>query len=242
MVLWLLKQPIVYDDIIDKNAKIDRDAIRNTIKEKGGIHEDDIEMTTNIAVENLRNEYIKNNPKTSQEAYNQAIKAGEFTYIQNQIFGTLLNSHLAGMFTKGPSIARNILSKPSHKLIGNAILEGAMEFGEEAGSNSYSEHLGENIGKKNYNYNLSEFLKNDAFTQENIEGGIIGMIMGSGQSSITSAASYKQDKEDYKNQQEILKEYKKYKNDPNLKISDSKNKINCSSVLHFGSLRFSNGV
>ena len=200
----------VFENKIDKLIGLDRKEVTETHQALGyeGI---ELENAVNEYLSIERQKGIKANPEEARLAYDAALTAGKIAYMQNNVFGTVLNLHLAGLLTKTKSFANLAKANPIKNLVGTGVKEAFPESVEEGITNPYSEKLGAELGEGNKFYNLEEYFKKDFFSKETFEGMFLGALMGGSQSTVIGATGLPSDMKSYKEQQEILKEYNRFK-------------------------------
>lgn len=200
----------VFENKIDKLIGLDRKEVTETHQALGyeGV---ELENAVNEYLSIERQKGIKANPEEARLAYDAALTAGKIAYMQNNVFGTVLNLHLAGLLTKTKSFANLAKANPIKNLVGTGVKEAFQESVEEGITNPYSEKLGAELGEGNKFYNLEEYFKKDFFSKETFEGMFLGALMGGSQSTVIGATGLTSDMKSYKEQQEILKEYNRFK-------------------------------
>jgi len=187
-------------NFLEDKAGIDRDKLYKEYASQGYRGEElqhRVEKEVNIAINNM----IHDNPDIEAQSYGIAMAARRNAVTANNI-NTLTNLNYAAYFTKGASLARNLL-KPKWTA-GNILKqtaylakETAEEFMEEGVWNQYAQLSAEALAKRK-SLSLSDYLKEGLWESENLEQGVLGALMGLGQSGLMESVETFNNARNYK--------------------------------------------
>jgi len=207
-------QKQVLDEQIDKYAKINIQDIAKDLSESGNFSSDaSLFLQAQMKAETIRKEWADKNPELFNEILLQSQLAQEQARGINNI-NFINNITSAGLFVKGKSFSRNLLSNPFSKanLIKGAwtisremVQEGLIEEGL---INGFAEKAGKQTGNMKF-YDVSDFFKNDVGSSEFVENVFAGAILGGLQTAGTKGVNVISEYKQFKEQKKIVDELSK---------------------------------
>lgn len=186
----------VYNNIVDKYANINMNELADELRSKNPEKsEDEIQLMVGQKQHELRNEFEENpdNSKLIKEAAIAGSQAESFATSTNNSLAFLLNLTSANLFVKKPSFSSHLVTNPFSRkglvaglgrLAGETVQEGI----EEGFVNQISQKGGESYGKTS-KFSFDDYLENDLFSTESLEQGILGALMGMGQTGMTMSSN-----------------------------------------------------
>lgn len=208
-------QKLVLDEQIDKYAGIDLQEIAKDLAQNGGGYTSDagLFLEAQMKAETIRKQWANDNPELFNEILVQSQLAKEQARGINNI-NFINNITSAGLFVKGKSFARNILTNPLSKkglakgawtLSREMVQEGLIEEGL---INGFAQKAGEETGRMKF-YDASDFMKNDVGSSEFAENVFAGAILGGLQTAGTNVVNLKSEYNQFKEQKKIVNELSK---------------------------------
>lgn len=204
-------QKDVLQQQIDKHAGIDVNAIAQDLVSKSGDRSSAyVFMEAQNIADQQRQQWANDNPGMFNEILLQSQLAQQTARELNNI-NVINNLTSAGLFLKGNSFARNLLTNPFSKA---SIAKGAWTVGremfqegviEEGLINMFAEKAGKSVGNLKY-YDTSEFFKNDVGTAEFAENVFLGAILGGLQTAGTHAVNANTMYNQFREQKKIINE------------------------------------
>lgn len=203
----------VYNNVIDKAAGINMKEIRDELKSKNPNRSDDeINLMVNQKQHELRNQFEEdpNNSKLVKEAAIAGSQAESFATSTNNTLAFLLNLTSANLFVKKPSFSRTVVTNPFSTKglvagLGRLAGEGLQEGIEEGFVNQISQKGGESYGNTG-KFKFDDYLENDLFSAESLEQGILGALMGIGQTGMTKSSHVPGNLQRYNEQKKQIRE------------------------------------
>ena len=201
----------VLNSQIDKYAGIDVNTIAHDLAAKGGYKSDAyLFVDAQAKADQLRQDWATKHPELFNEILLQSQIAQETARALNNI-NFINNLTSAGLFVKGKSFARNILSNPFSI---KSLIKGAWTIGremfqegfiEEGVINSFAQKAGEQAGALKF-YDTSDFFKNDVGSSDFAENVFAGALLGGLQTGLTHAVESKHAYQQFREQKRVINE------------------------------------
>lgn len=207
-------QQKVLEELIDKYAKINIQEIAQLLQEQGEFSGDStLFLEAKNQAEDLRKQWVEENPELFNEVLLQSQLAKEQARGINNI-NFINNLTSAGLFIKGKSFSRNILTNP---MSSKGLRKGAWTISREMGQeglieegiiNGFAQKAGEETGKMKF-YNVSDFFINDVGSSEFAENVFAGAILGGLQTAGTKGVDLRSEYKTFREQKKIVDELSK---------------------------------
>ena len=204
-------QKTVLDEQIDKYAKINLQEIASDLSNNGNFTSDaSLFLEAQMKAETLRKEWSEKNPELFNEILLQSQLAKEQARGINNI-NFINNLTSAGLFVKGKSFARNLLTNP---VSGASLKKGAWTLSremvqegliEEGLINGFAQKAGEETGKMKF-YDVSDFFRNDVANADFAENVFAGALLAGLQTAGTKAVNLRNEYKQFKEQKKTINE------------------------------------
>ena len=192
-----------YKNHLEKISGVNKEALVKEFSSKG-LQGVELQNAVEKEVTHIISNYISENPEAQADAYGIAMSARQFAVTTNNM-NTFLNLNYGAYFTKSQRLSKQLLkpdfsAKNILKTSGYLLKEAGQEYLEEGISNQYSQKAAEALAAGKY-LSFHDYMENGMWTAESIESGLLGAMLGLGQSAIMEGIETGKNYRTYKKEQ-----------------------------------------